>query len=214
MSRPTPPVLGSELDPGFLDHVLDTLIETIPAGDDDTGQTRAARRQVAGMAVQALCPADAFQAMLAAQAIAAHHAIIDAFSRAMQPDLAPAMAARLRANAATLARMMQATLRTLRQQQAEASDDTAAPQPAPTASRTGCATKPASSGARRQPPPAAAPAPPTRGTQPEPTPWVYHRWEDMTMAERRAHFGYKSEAPSGNDAAPDAPGFTPPADPA
>ncbi len=131
------------LDGAFLDHVIDTVAETIPA---DSHNSPAARRQAARIALLALRPADAFQALLAAQVIAAHYAIMDAFRRAAQPELAPAMATRLRANATAMARTMQATLRTLRQAQApdEATKDAAVPQPSPPATRTGRARKPVS----------------------------------------------------------------------
>ena len=113
-----PPPAPPNLDPALLEHLLDTIVEAIPAGDNDTDQTRATRRTAARLALLALKPTDAFQAMLAAQAVTFHYAIMDAFRRAAQPDLPPAMAARQRSNAATLSRTMQATLRTLRQHQA------------------------------------------------------------------------------------------------
>ncbi len=203
MSVSAPPSSpAAALDPGFLECLIDTIVETIPAGDTDI--SGAVRRHVARLALVALCPTDLFQAMLAAQVIAAHVAIMDAFRRALQPELAPAMAARLRANATSVARMMQTTLRTLRQAQAEGteelSDEATVPQPSPPASRPGRATKPP----RRAPPVPASAAPKITAMQPDATPWVYHRWEDMTMAERRAHFGYKSEGSNGHDKSPDA----------
>ncbi len=119
------PQPNTELDPDFLEQLLDTIAETMQASAKDTDRARAARRSAARLALLALRPGDPFQAMLAAQAIAAHYAIMDAFRRAMQPDLAPAMAARLRASAATLARTMEATLRTLRQHQTTPTDQDA-----------------------------------------------------------------------------------------
>ena len=113
---PTPDALPSDL----LEHLLDTVTAAIPTAPDDTDQLRATRRQVARLALLALQPKDAFQAMLAAQAVAAHYAVMDNLKRAAQPDLAPAMAARLRANAASVARMMQAAIRSLQKQQAPA----------------------------------------------------------------------------------------------
>ena len=123
---------------------------------------------------------------------------MDAFRRAVQPELAPAMAARLRANATAMARMMQATLRTLRQAQAPAEDEAAVAQPSPPAGRTSRARKQVS------PPLPAVTAPKITPMQPDTTPWVHHRWEDMTMDERRAHFGYKSDGSNGHDESPDA----------
>ena len=106
------------LPPDLLEHLLDTVVAAIPAAPDDTEQRRAAHRETARLALLALQPQNAFQAMLAAQAVAAHYAVMDNLKRAAQPDLAPAMAARLRANAASVARMMQATVRALQKQQA------------------------------------------------------------------------------------------------
>ena len=111
--QPSRPADPNALDPAMMDQLLDTVVGPVPSRDADSAY--AARRSAARLAIQALRPADSFAAMLAAQAIAAHYAIMDAFRRAIDPDLPPAMAARLRANAASLARMMQATLRTLRQ---------------------------------------------------------------------------------------------------
>ncbi len=165
----------------LLEHLLDTIIAAIPATPEDTDQLRAARRDIARLALLALQPQDAFQAMLAAQAVAAHHAVMDNLKRAAQPDLAPAMAARLRANAASVARMMQATIRSLQKQQTPAD----APRPA---------TQPP---ARRAPAPALRlplPAEPLSlaDTPHAPLSRPYRRFEDMTLAERRAH-GYKGD---------------------
>lgn len=109
--------VAPHLEPDFLEHLLDTIVEAIPAGDLPT-PARITIRNAARLALLALQPADAFQAMLAAQAVATHYAIMDAFRRANDAQLTPAMAARQRGNAATLSRTMQATLRTLRQLQA------------------------------------------------------------------------------------------------
>ena len=172
----TPDTLPADL----LDHLLDTIVAAIPAGPDDTDQTRAARRHIARLALLALQPRDAFQAMLAAQAVAAHYAVMDNLRRAAQPDLAPAMAARLRANAASVARMMQATVRSLQKQQAPAG----APRPD------------AQPRARRAPTPAPrllVPATPIADPPHAPPSRPYRRFEDMTLAERRAHYGYKGD---------------------
>lgn len=165
------------LDPALLEHLLDTIVEAIPAGDNDTDQTRATRRTAARLALLALKPTDAFQAMLAAQAVTFHYAIMDAFRRAAQPDLPPAMAARQRSNAATLSRTMQATLRTLRQHQAPPAEA----QP----SRPRPSAPPRASKAKR-----AFLLPPQE--EPEPLPRI-RLWDEMTMEERRATYGYKGD---------------------
>ena len=132
---PTMSAAPEALDPALLEHLLDTIVEAIPAGDNDTDQTRATRRTAARLALLALKPTDAFQAMLAAQAVTFHYAIMDAFRRAAQPDLPPAMAARQRSNAATLSRTMQATLRTLRQHQTPPAEAQPKPRPVRPAAR-------------------------------------------------------------------------------
>jgi len=169
------------LDPALLEHLLDSILEAIPAGANDTDQTREIRRKSARLALLALRPTDAFQAMLAAQAVTAHYAIMDAFRRAAQPDLAPAMAARQRTNAATLARMMHATLRTLRQHQtpaAEAQPSSPCPPAQPRASKAAA--------------PATRPLPPPLPERTEPLPRI-RLWDEMTMEERRDRFGYKGD---------------------
>ncbi len=169
----------------LLDHLLDTIVAAIPAAPNDTGQLRAARRETVRLALLALQPKDAFQAMLAAQAVAAHYAVMDNLRRAAQPDLAPAMAARLRANAASVARMMQATIRSLQKQQTQADAPRSAAPP-----RARAASPRLMVPAEPRPTPIADPehAPPSR---------PYRRFEDMTLAERRAHYGYKGD-PSAN----------------
>ena len=168
----------ADLPADLLDHLLDTIIAAIPAAPDDTDQLRATRRHVARLALLALQPTDAFQAMLAAQAVAAHYAVMDNLRRAAQPDLAPAMAARLRANAASVARMMQATVRSLQKQQAPADAPRARRAPTPTPRLLVPATPQFTP---IQDPPHAPPSRP------------YRRFEDMTLAERRAHYGYKGD---------------------
>ena len=187
------PQPNTDLDPDFLEQLLDTIIETIQAGADDTDRARAARRHAARLALLALRPADPFQAMLAAQAIAAHYAIMDAFRRAMQPDLAPAMAARLRANAATLARMMQATLRTLRQHQTTAPDqDAVRHSPPPTA------RPPAKAGPGQPRTVPAHPAAPAVGpARADTVPAVIRTPEDLAMETWRTDFGYRDDASPG-----------------
>jgi hypothetical protein len=111
-----PAATQPELTPDFIEHLLGSIVAPVPAGEAGA-ETGNAQRHAAKLALLALNPADPFQAMLAAQAVAVHYAIMDAFRHASQPDLAPAMATRLRANAASLSRMMRSTLRLLRESQ-------------------------------------------------------------------------------------------------
>ena len=184
MSPPTTETTTPDPIPAdLLEHLLDTIVAAIPTAPDDTDQLRATRRSASRLALLALQPQNAFQAMLAAQAVAAHHAVMDNLKRAAQPDLAPAMAARLRANAASVARMMQATIRTLQKQQAPAVAPRPVAQPRPRAA----AASP------RLLVPAAPQFMPVQEPEHAPPSRPYRRWEDMTMAERRAHYGYKGD---------------------
>ena len=185
MATPTPPLSAAacaDLDPGFLEHLLDTITEAIPASENETPQAGATRRYAARLALLALRPADAFQAMLAAQAIAAHYAVMDAFRRAAQADLPPAMATRLRANAATLARMMQATVRTLRQHQAPPPDQ-AVPRTAPKSPAV-----PSRPVAKPEPARAVDQVPAESAPEPQ-APRIGGSRQDMTMEEWRETYG-------------------------
>ncbi|HEX5328494.1 MAG TPA: hypothetical protein VFW75_17700 [Acetobacteraceae bacterium] len=208
MPQPVPPATPA-LDPAFLELLLDSLAETLPRAEPDTEQARAARRQAARLALEAMHPAEPLAAMLAAQAIAAHHAIMDGFRRAMQPELPPAVAARLRANATSLARMMQVTLRTLQARQApeDAPGEATVPAPAPIA-------RPSRAPRRTAAPPPMPPAEAAETDQPALDPAVFddlppvdRHWENMTMAERRAAYGYRGEVVTAgtNGAGPPAP---------
>ena len=179
----------TDLDPAFLDHLLDTILESIPTRPDDTEQTRATRRHAARLALLALKPADPFAAMLAAQAIAAHYAVMDNLRRAAQPDVSDHTATRLRGNAATLARTMHATLRALHKHQAPPAEP-ATPRTTP----------------NRAPPKPKQPSRPLFPTTPiadpehAPPSRPYRRFEDMTLAERRAHYGYKGDPSAATNA--------------
>ncbi len=179
MSLPT----ATDLDPAFLDHLLDTILESIPARLDDTDQTRAARRHAARLALLALKPADPFAAMLAAQAIAAHYAVMDNLRRAAQPDVSDHAVTRLRGNAGTLTRTMHATLRALHKHQAPPAEAT----PRATTHPRPRQPKP------EQPPRLLVPATPIADPEHAPPSRPYRRFEDMTLAERRAHYGYKGD---------------------
>jgi hypothetical protein len=63
--------------------------------------------------MEAFQPRTAIEAMLAAQAIATHHAIMECYFRAMQRDIPEELAIRVRANAVGLTRAMDVNLRML-----------------------------------------------------------------------------------------------------
>ena len=82
--------MADQPDPTFLDHLIATLAGTLPDG------TAEERRRTALAALEALQPRDMIEAMLAARMIAAHHATMDGFRRAMQPEVGDAEAVRQR----------------------------------------------------------------------------------------------------------------------
>jgi hypothetical protein len=179
--------MAQQPDPTFLDHLIATLAGTWPEGSAEE------RRRAALAALEALQPHDIVEAMLAARMIAAHHATMDGFRRAMQPGVNDADAVRLRNNAIAATRSFDAALRTL-------------------GKRQGAAGKPS------QPDRQAAKVQHARTMPPEPcdvppdteTPTVRRRqfvprnkngeaiplwrYEDMTMAQRRATYGDPDDA--------------------
>jgi hypothetical protein len=174
--------MADQSAPAFLDYLIATLAGTWPDGSAEE------RRDAALAALQALQPRDMIEAMLAARMIAAHHATMDGYRRAMQPGVSDAEAVRLRNNAIAAARSFDAALRTLEKRQGPAEKP----------------SQPDRQAARVQ---HAPPAPPEPGeTLPDAeTPIVRRRqyvprnkngepialwrFEDMTMAQRRATYG-------------------------
>ncbi len=173
------------LDPAFTDYLLSVLASTLPAAEDEAADVM--RREAIRAAFRSMRPRTAMEAMLAVEAITAHHVIMDCFRVALLPGTDPAAAARARSNAATLSRVRLATLRLLEKQQVPAP---ATVQPARTARKKVDAAKPV------EVPDAAAPPQERPTMEPERylprdrfgkpiEPW---RWEDMTMAQRRATY--------------------------
>jgi hypothetical protein len=173
-------------NPAFLAPLIETLAATWPGGSDEE------RHDAARTALEALQPGDLIEAMLAARMIAAHHATMDGYRRAMQPDLGDADAVRLRNNAIAAARSFDAALRTLEKRR------TPAPGPRPADKPT----RPHRVAAKAQPP---TPPPASDAESPAPlvvphrrqfvprdrsgNPIPLWRYEDMTMAQRRATYG-------------------------
>lgn len=102
----------------FMAMLIDTLAMMVPAKDDGSDAT-AIRRDIARMLFDALKPRDAVEAMLAARAIAAHHATMDGYARAAQPGTSDENSIRLRANAIAASRSFDAVLRTLEKRRKE-----------------------------------------------------------------------------------------------
>jgi hypothetical protein len=95
----------------FLALLLDTLAETIPAGQD-----REAGRAIARALLEALRPTDAKEAAQAARAIAAHFAAMDCFARAAKPGMSDETVIKLRSNALAASRLSDALMRPPRHQ--------------------------------------------------------------------------------------------------
>jgi hypothetical protein len=111
------------IDPAFFTVLTDTLAKTVPAGAAPDGDGLAFAR----MLLEAWEPSDAMEAMLAAQAIAAHLAAMDGFARAAKPGVSDETAVRLRVNALAAGRRFDHLLGTVRRRN----------QPAPAATPRG-----------------------------------------------------------------------------
>jgi hypothetical protein len=105
------------LPPSVAREVLATLCATLPPPVADTAEARAARDETAMAAVAALHPADAFEALLAAQIVEADAHAMDCLRLAVQAGQQPEDVRRCRAQAATMMRHMQSGLRALQRTQ-------------------------------------------------------------------------------------------------
>jgi hypothetical protein len=174
---------GDTLDPAFADYLLGRLVAALPAADDEAAEL--ARRDAIRVAFLSMRPRNPMEAMIAAEAIAGHHVIMGCFRVALAPETEPAVAARARSNAATLSRVRLATLRALEKQQPPAP----ATVPATPARPKAAAVKRIEAGvaepAQEQPP-----MEPPRYTPRDRfgKPIERWRWQEMTMAQRRAAY--------------------------
>lgn len=107
------------LGPEFSNDLLRSIVATLPFDDllDPTEQDLGCCTGALTL-LEALQPRTAVEAILAAQVIAAHHAIMDCHHQTMQGGLAEAIAAMLRNNVVGLTRSMEIVLRTLERRQA------------------------------------------------------------------------------------------------
>jgi len=102
---PLKPVAGSE-DPRFNNVLLNAVAQTLwlPSGADDRGSVEVIGAALA--AVRGFNPRDEVEGMMAAQAVALHHAAMECFRRAMLPGQSPDAADKLRRQGANLSRAM------------------------------------------------------------------------------------------------------------
>ena len=105
---PTPP---AQTD---LDALTEALARGWPAASIDDA------RRAAQSAVATVAPADLIEAMLVVRLVAAHHAAIDLYRRAMQPGIGNAEAVRLHAAAVAAGGTFDGALRTLQERRAPA----------------------------------------------------------------------------------------------
>ncbi|HME24942.1 MAG TPA: hypothetical protein VKI44_27045 [Acetobacteraceae bacterium] len=104
-----------QLPPPVARYALYTLTKALPPPDTDLPEERAARDVAAVAAVAALRPADALEARLAAQAVAADAHVIDCLRLAgVVGRRCEETAQRCRAQAATMGRLQHSALRALR----------------------------------------------------------------------------------------------------
>jgi hypothetical protein len=188
------------LDPDFALRLLDRLADTLQP-DGDTEAARSAHRAALRTAFVSMQPRTPMQAMLAAEVISAHHVIMDCYRRALLPGADPGAAARARSSAATLSRVRLATLQAFATLQAPSSPPAATPErqrattPC-TVTRPGTVTpseevSPITEGWTAQRSFTAGEAPASGYVARDRTgaPIPNWRWEDMTMAQRRATYG-------------------------
>ena len=99
-------------------EVFATLCGTLPPPVTDTPEARAAREETAMAAVAALLPANAYEALLAAEIVAANYNAKDCLRLVVQPGQDPDDARRIRAQANAMMRQEQSSLRALQRIQA------------------------------------------------------------------------------------------------
>ena len=126
------PSQPAKLDPVILADMLRATIAALPVDPNASPEATDAHRQAALVAVTSLRPRDAMEAMLAVRIVSAHHAAMECFRRAAQPDIDDNAALRLRGKAVSLANMATRTLLELQKCQAAAPAYPVPEQPAAT----------------------------------------------------------------------------------
>jgi hypothetical protein len=101
-------------------HVLRAVLDTLPVDPQRDPEDERAMREATAEAIAALAPRDATEALFAGRAVAAHHAAMECFRRAAQPDVSDDLGMRLLGRAAALSRLAMQTIAALEQRQATA----------------------------------------------------------------------------------------------
>jgi hypothetical protein len=99
------PITGSD-NPAFSRHLLSTVGSTLWFPEGTPPEQIVAATAAALSAVQGFAPRDPVEGMMAAQAVALHHAAMECFRRAMIPGQSFEVADRLRRQGANLSRAM------------------------------------------------------------------------------------------------------------
>ncbi len=119
-----------KLPPAIARHTLFLLMESLPPPLSDALEERAARDEAAIASLAALNPADAFEARLAARAIAADSRATECLRLASVPNMHPDRMDQCLRQANAMMRASEAALRSLRTMQAAREKAEAAAQPA------------------------------------------------------------------------------------
>ena len=115
-STPTP-TDNCPLGLATLNTLLRSTLDALPHHPQATADEIAQQREAAMLVVAALGPRDPVEAVIAGRYVAAHHAMMEAFRCAAQPDLPPALVLRFQGKAIGLARMTTVALRELERRQ-------------------------------------------------------------------------------------------------
>ena len=106
------------LDPATRSTLLQTIVDCLPHIPNASETEQATRREAAFALVEKLAPTDPVEAMIAAEAIAAHYASVNAYRNAARSDLPYDLQLRYLTKAGSLARLSTAKRRELVRHQA------------------------------------------------------------------------------------------------
>jgi len=120
-----------KLPPAIARHTIFLLLESLPPPLSDAPEERAARDEAAVASLAVLKPADAFEARLAARAVAADARATECLRLASVPKMHPDRVDQCLRQANAMMRASEAALRSLRAMQAAREKAEAAAQPAP-----------------------------------------------------------------------------------
>jgi hypothetical protein len=103
----------------FSAHLLDALSSTLTTGEGASPEEQEDRWEAARFLLVAMAPRDPVEAVLAARAVAGHHASMDLYARAALPGTTNEAAMRLRSGAIAASNAFDAALRSLERRQSK-----------------------------------------------------------------------------------------------